>query len=63
MGNLNTQYDIGVINHVEERVECLFNRTVLPFLLSYLTFAVCLRAGTDEMVTMISAYHFFVWKT
>lgn len=33
------------------------------FFCSYLTFAVCLRTGTDEMATTISVYHFFVWKT
>lgn len=37
--------DIEMIIDVEKRVECLCDRTMLPFQLSYLTFAVRLRTA------------------
>lgn len=37
--------DIEMIIDVEKRVDCLCDRTMLPFQLSYLTFAVRLRTA------------------
>lgn len=56
LGNLNTQHDIDMINHIETRAECLFDRTMLPFLLSYLTFASeldTLQTGDDDFCSSL----------
>lgn len=44
-----------LINSTERRAECLFDRTVLPFQLSYQTFPVGLRSGQSTAGLRISA--------